>query len=83
MGMKHGMFCLGCCWLFFAILFPIGVMNLVAMGMITVLIFAEKSFSFGRLASRIAAVGLITYGLLAVMMPWLLPAANMQGQPGM
>ena len=43
MGLVHGGWCLGCCWLLFVILFPLGMMNIAAMAAITVLIFAEKA----------------------------------------
>src|SRR5499426_1580037 len=48
MGLLHGAYCLGCCWLLFVILFPLGMTNIVAMALITALIFAEKSLRWGR-----------------------------------
>lgn len=30
MGLLHGVYCLGCCWLLFALLFPLGMMNIAA-----------------------------------------------------
>jgi predicted metal-binding membrane protein len=42
MGLLHGAFCLGCCWLLFVILFPLGIMNIAAMAVITLIVFAEK-----------------------------------------
>src|SRR5438105_8268771 len=59
MGLEHGVYCLGCCWLLFAILFPLGIMNIAVMALLTVLIYAEKSFPLGRQISQIAGVGLI------------------------
>jgi predicted metal-binding membrane protein len=82
MGLRHGAFCLGCCWLLFVILFPIGIMNVAAMAVITALIFAEKSLKFGRTIGSIAGLGLIGYGLLAVLVPAMMPT-YMQGTPGM
>jgi predicted metal-binding membrane protein len=73
MGMEHGLFCLGCCWLLFAILFPLGVMNIAIMAAITLLIFAEKSLPIGELVGRIAAAALIGYGVLVMLAPHLLP----------
>jgi predicted metal-binding membrane protein len=35
MGMLHGAWCLGCCWLLFAMLFPLGMMNVAAMAGVT------------------------------------------------
>ena len=73
MGMLHGMYCLGCCWLLFALLFPLGMMNIAAMASITVLIFAEKTLPWGRTAARIAAGALIAYGVLVLAEPHALP----------
>jgi predicted metal-binding membrane protein len=75
MGVEHGVYCLGCCWLLFVILFPLGVMNLVAMVLITLVIFAEKSLRFGPSVSKLTAAILVAYGLLAVLNPGLLPTA--------
>ena len=82
MGAKHGAFCLGCCWLLFVILFPMGIMNVAAMAVITVLIFAEKSLPFGKRIAQIAALGLIAYGILAIIVPSTLPT-YMQSPSGM
>ena len=62
MGLRHGLACLGCCWLLFAILFPLGLMNVAAMAVITILIFAEKVFPWGRRAAQAGAAILIVYG---------------------
>jgi predicted metal-binding membrane protein len=48
MGLEHGIFCLGCCWLLFVLLFPLGIMDIAAMALLTALIFAEKFFPPGR-----------------------------------
>src|SRR3990172_5423208 len=69
MGLEHGVFCLGCCWLLFVILFPLGMMNVAAMAVITVLIFAEKSLRVGRELGQAAALGMVGYGLLVVLVP--------------
>ena len=73
MGLLHGVYCLGCCWLLFALLFPLGMMNIAAMASITVLIFAEKTLPWGRTAARIAAGALFAYGVLVLAAPQLLP----------
>ena len=75
MGLEHGMYCLGCCWLLFVILFPLGVMNVAAMAVITLLIFAEKSLPVGRRVAQVAAAALVVYGALVVFLPQLLPTA--------
>ena len=73
MGLLHGAYCLGCCWLLFVILFPLGIMNIAAMAVITLVIFAEKSLPWGRAVARAAAVALIVYGSAVVIAPQYLP----------
>jgi predicted metal-binding membrane protein len=73
MGLEHGVYCLGCCWLLFVILFPLGMMNVAALALITVLIFAEKSLPIGRRISQVAAVALVAYGVLVLVAPRALP----------
>ncbi len=77
MGIEHGAYCLGCCWLLFVLLFLFGMMNIAAMAVLTVLIFAEKVLSVGRRVSTIAGVALVAYGALVVVAPGLLPVASM------
>lgn len=69
MGLQHGTYCLGCCWLFFVILFPLGVMNVAAMAIITSLIFAEKSLPIGQQVGKIASVVLVVYGAVVMLSP--------------
>jgi predicted metal-binding membrane protein len=75
MGIEHGVYCLGCCWLLFAILFPLGMMNIAALALLTALIFAEKALPGGRLVSVAAGLALITYGALVVVVPTFLPGS--------
>jgi predicted metal-binding membrane protein len=73
MGLTHGLYCLGCCWLLFAILFPLGMMNIAVLAVFTLLIFAEKSLPFGDRLAWITAIALIAYGLAILISPQLLP----------
>lgn len=73
MGLQHGLYCMGCCWMLFVILFPLGMMNVAAMALIALLIFAEKSLPIGRLAATAAAVVLVGLGALVVFVPSALP----------
>jgi predicted metal-binding membrane protein len=73
MGLAHGLVCLGCCWLLFVILFPLGIMNIAAMALLTALIFAEKALPHGELTSRVAGAALVLYGALVLLDPALLP----------
>lgn len=73
MGLAHGLYCAGCCWLLFVLLFPLGIMNVAAMALITLLIFAEKSWPIGQRVAQLAAVALIAYGALVLVVPDTLP----------
>ncbi len=73
MGIEHGTFCLGCCWLLFVILFPLGLMNIAVMALVTALIFAEKALPIGRQISKLAGVGLIVYGVIVLFLPAAFP----------
>ncbi len=73
MGLEHGAYCLGCCWLLFVILFPLGIMNIAVMALLTALIYAEKALPIGRQISQFAGVGLIVYGVLVMFLPAALP----------
>ena len=42
MGLKHGAYCTGCCWVLMALLFTFGVMNLLWVAMISVFVLIEK-----------------------------------------
>jgi len=42
MGIKHGAYCTGCCWLLMALLFVAGVMNLLWVAVIALLVLLEK-----------------------------------------
>ncbi len=75
MGFRHGIYCLGCCWLLFAILLPLGLMNVGLMALITLLIFAEKSLPLSPYARVAAAVALVAYGALVLVHPSALPTA--------
>ena len=73
MGIEHGAYCLGCCWLLFVILFPLGIMNLAVMALVPALLFAEKALPIGRQISKLAGMGLIIYGALVMFLPAVLP----------
>ena len=73
MGLRHGLFCLGCCWVLFLVLLPLGIMNIGAMLAVAALVFAEKALPRGEAVAKVAAVVLVGYGLLAIVEPAVLP----------
>src|SRR5262245_9047153 len=79
LGMLHGAYCLGCCWLLFVILFPLGIMNGAALAAVTLIIFAEKTLPWPRLAPYATAGALVLYGALVITSPQLLPTFQQDG----
>lgn len=73
MGASHGMYCFGCCVMLFVILIPLGMMNVAAMGLATLVIFAEKSLPRGEAIARLTGTGLIGLGLAVQFAPGVLP----------
>jgi predicted metal-binding membrane protein len=63
MGAEHGAYCLGCCWLLMALLFVVGVMNLLWVATITLFVFGEKLLHSSAWITRISGVALAGYGI--------------------
>jgi predicted metal-binding membrane protein len=63
MGLAHGAYCVGCCWLLMLLLFALGVMNLAWVALIAAFVAIEKLLPAGRLTARFAGVALIAVGL--------------------
>jgi predicted metal-binding membrane protein len=61
MGIEHGMFCLGCCWLLMALLFIGGVMNLIWVAVIATFVLLEKVMPKGEIVGRVGGVLLIAF----------------------
>lgn len=64
MGLRHGAYCLGCCWVLMGLLFVVGVMNLLWVAAIAAFVFAEKIAPGGVLIGRIGSVALIAAGVV-------------------
>ena len=62
LGLLHGAYCVGCCWLLMALLFVGGVMNLVWVAALTLFVAAEKLLPGGAWIARIAGIAFIGWG---------------------
>jgi predicted metal-binding membrane protein len=62
MGLRHGAYCIGCCWALMALLFVGGVMNVLWIALLTLLVLLEKLAPFGRWIARAAGVACIAAG---------------------
>ena len=63
MGVRHGLYCLGCCWALMLLLFAAGVMNLLWVAVIAVGVLIEKVVPRGDLVGRVAGVVLFVVGV--------------------
>ena len=59
MGLAHGAFCVGCCWMLMALLFVAGVMNLAWVAAISAFVLLEKATPWGRAIANASGVALI------------------------
>jgi predicted metal-binding membrane protein len=71
----HGLHCAGCCWALMMLMFPLGVMNVVALAGVTALIYAEKVLPHAPAVRQVAGAVLVAYGLLVIADPGLLPGS--------
>lgn len=69
LGLRHGVYWIGCCWALMALLFAGGVMNVVWIAAIAIFVLIEKIVPSGRMIARLAGAGFVASGL------WLLAGA--------
>jgi predicted metal-binding membrane protein len=69
MALTYSTYCLGSDWLLYVLLFPLGIMNLAAMVLLTMLTFAEKRLPMGARIAHGAALALILCGTLVLVVP--------------
>lgn len=62
MGLRHGLYCVACCWAYMALVFVLGVMNVWWMLALTAFVVVEKTAPAPMLTGRIAGVAAIGWG---------------------
>lgn len=67
MGLHHGMFCVGCCWMLMLLLFVGGVMNLAWIAGIAIFVLVEKLVPAGHWIGRGAGLLLIGWGVATLL----------------
>src|SRR5262249_25163119 len=63
LGLRHGAYCVGCCWALMALLFVGGVMNVLWIALLSILVLLEKLTPFGRWIARAAGVVCVAAGV--------------------
>jgi predicted metal-binding membrane protein len=67
MGLRHGAWCVGCCWMLMALLFVGGLMNLAWIALLTLLVLVEKLAPAGPLVGKVAGVVLLAWAVATVV----------------
>jgi len=65
-GMRHGIFCLGCCWLLMVLLFVGGLMNLAWVAGIALLVLLQKTIRWGE-TSLLTGALFIEWGFVSLV----------------
>jgi predicted metal-binding membrane protein len=68
-GGRHGVFCVGCCWMLMALLVAFGAMQLAWMLVLAVLILLEKAAPFGEQLARVTGAALLVLGVALLVHP--------------
>jgi predicted metal-binding membrane protein len=63
MGLRHGLFCVGCCWALMLLLFAFGAMNLAWVVLLAVLVAVEKMAPRGATIARGMGLAMIAAGV--------------------
>jgi len=70
LGLRHGGYCVGCCWVLMALLFVVGVMNVLWIALLALLVLLEKLTPVGRWIARAAGIACVAAGAwLLVSLP--------------
>jgi predicted metal-binding membrane protein len=69
LGVRHGLFCLGCCWALMLVAFAVGVADLAWMAVFTALMVFEKTGRGGDRGVVPIGIGLVSIGLGALIVP--------------
>lgn len=67
MGVRHGIYCLGCCWVLMLLLFYGGVMNVYWIAGLAVFVLVEKTVSAGRWLGWLSGAVLIGWGAVLML----------------
>jgi predicted metal-binding membrane protein len=73
LGMRHGLYCLGCCWALMLLMFAVGVGHFTWMIVLTVVMTLERTWKQGRQLVPIVGITFLAWGVLVLFHPSWLP----------
>ena len=62
MGLEHGAFCVGCCWMLMTLLFVGGIMNVLWIAALAIFVLLEKVAPYGAWLARATGGVLLAWG---------------------
>jgi predicted metal-binding membrane protein len=75
-GIRHGAYCLGCCWALMVVLLAAGAMSLAWMGAIAAIVALEKVSKRGEIISSVLGGVLVAVGLFLLVSPGALATSS-------
>src|SRR5579863_3435584 len=69
LGLRHGLYCIGCCWALMVLLFVGGVMNLVWIAALAILVLLEKVIPRVQIIARLAGLAFMAGGGWMLVQP--------------
>jgi predicted metal-binding membrane protein len=67
MGISHGAYCIGCCWVIMLLLFVGGVMNILWIAAITIFVLLEKILPMGGQGGKVSGILMIVVGIIMLL----------------
>lgn len=83
LGIRHGLFCLGCCWALMLTMFAIGMGSMVWMTALAGIMLIERTTRYGKRLATPIGLALIVWGLVVILNPGWIPGVigGAQAQP--
>jgi predicted metal-binding membrane protein len=69
LGVRHGLYCLGCCWALMLVMFAVGVAHLTGMLILTAVMAIEKTSTWGRPLVPLVGTALLVWGGWTLVSP--------------
>ena len=68
MGLRHGLFCVGCCWALMLLMFVGGAMSVATMAAVCVFVLAERLLPAGPWVSKLPGLAMIGWGAVVLVL---------------
>ena len=73
LGIRHGLYCLGCCWALMLVMFAVGAGHFTWMIVLTAVMTLERTWKQGREIVPVVGITFLIWGVLVILNPSWLP----------